>query len=173
MRRVASQLKSCRRVRRISFSLGIAACALLILGCDPEGRETGSEAGQQEERKGARVASQRDTSGYQRGAALYAGSCSSFCHGAAPREGSLSISGLEHTPQRSPDAPNLFDCAWLRRHSDSQIEEVIIAGIDGTRMVGFGTNFPDGQRDHQRLIGYLRTTADCETERPQEEGIVD
>jgi hypothetical protein len=36
-------------------------------------------------------------------------------------------------------------------------------------MVGFSTNFPDEQRDHQRLIGYLRTTADCETKRPQED----
>lgn len=93
-----------------------------------------------------------------RGAALYAGSCSEFCHGAAPTQ----VAG--GAALRAADAPNLFDCSWLQSQSDSQIEEAIVNGVEGSRMLGYGNNFPEGKRDHARLIAYLRNTAACETQ---------
>lgn len=82
-----------------------------------------------------------------RGESLYEGSCAGFCHGA-----------------EASGAPDLFDCGWLTSRSNEEIEEVIVAGIAGTRMVGFGSNFPEGERDHARLIAYIRVAAACEVE---------
>jgi len=105
-----------------------------------------------------------------RGAALYAGSCSDFCHGRGPSASEVasfiasSSVGFEPFARNAPsDAPDLFDCTWLATKSDSEIEQVIIAGIPNTRMIGFGSNFPEGKRDHAALIGYLRMASACET----------
>ncbi len=107
--------------------------------------------------------SETDDSGQQlamaRGAALYAGSCSEFCHGASPTQAGAGTAAL-----RAPDAPDLFDCVWLQSQSDRQIEEIIVNGVEGSRMLGYGDNFPEGSRDHARLIAYLRNTAACETQ---------
>jgi len=92
-----------------------------------------------------------------RGAALYAGSCSEFCHGASPTQAGAGTAAL-----RAPDAPDLFDCVWLQSQSDRQIEEIIVNGVEGSRMLGYGDNFPEGSRDHARLIAHLRSTAACE-----------
>ena len=95
-----------------------------------------------------------------RGAALYAGSCSEFCHGDAPAQpASIDLAAL-----RAADAPDLFDCSWLQSQSDRQIEAVIVNGVEGSRMLGYGENFPEGSRDHARIIDYLRKTAACETQ---------
>ncbi len=94
-----------------------------------------------------------------RGAALYAGSCSEFCHGATPTQAGAGTAAL-----RATDAPDLFDCVWLQSQSDRQIEEIIVNGVEGSRMLGYGDNFPEGSRDHARLIAYLRNTAACETQ---------
>jgi mono/diheme cytochrome c family protein len=94
-----------------------------------------------------------------RGAALYAGSCSEFCHGASPTQAGAGTAAL-----RATDAPDLFDCVWLQSQSDRQIEEIIVNGVEGSRMLGYGDNFPEGSRDHARLIAYLRNTAACETQ---------
>lgn len=94
-----------------------------------------------------------------RGAALYAGSCSEFCHGVSPTQAGAGTAAL-----RATDAPDLFDCVWLQSQSDRQIEEIIVNGVEGSRMLGYGDNFPEGSRDHARLIAYLRNTAACETQ---------
>ena len=105
-----------------------------------------------------------------RGAALYAGSCSDFCHGRGPSAIDVVTTTLAATAAgRASDAPDLFDCAWITTKSDSEIEQVIIAGIADTRMVGFGSNFPEGRRDHAALIGYLRMASACETQSYSEE----
>lgn len=70
---------------------------------------------------------------------------------------------------RASDAPDLFDCAWITTKRDSEIGQVIIAGIANTRMVGFGSNFPEGKRDHAALIGYLCMASACETQFYSEE----
>ena len=95
-----------------------------------------------------------------RGAALYAGSCSEFCHGDAPTQ----LAAAGSAPLRAADAPDLFDCSWLQSLSDKQIESIIVNGVEGSRMLGYGDNFPEGSRDHAKLIGYLRRTAACETQ---------
>ena len=105
-----------------------------------------------------------------RGAALYSGSCSDFCHGRGPSAIDVVTTTLAATAAgRASDTPDLFDCAWLTTKSDSEIEQVIIAGIADTRMVGFGSNFPEGIRDHAALIGYLRMASACETQSYSEE----
>ena len=74
-----------------------------------------------------------------RGEAIYRGSCANFCH-----------------EVEDDDAANLFDCEWVHGSSDDELHRIIIEGIPGTRMVGFGTNLPEGDDDVWRIIAYLR-----------------
>ena len=75
----------------------------------------------------------------ERGRALYEGSCASYCHGVDPDD--LAV--------------NLFDCEWHHGSSADELFEIITRGISGTRMVGFGENFPEGLDDTWRLVAYL------------------
>ncbi len=77
-----------------------------------------------------------------RGRALFEGSCASFCHTQEPVE--------------EVDSLFLFDCEWKHGSSDQEIFNVVTIGIAGTRMVGFGSNFPEGDDDLWKLIAYLR-----------------
>lgn len=70
---------------------------------------------------------------------------------------------------RKSDTPDLFDCALITTKSDSQIEQVTIAGIAKASMVGFGSKSPEGKRDHAALIGYLRMASACDTQSYSEE----
>ena len=139
-------------------TLCLLVMALVLTSCAEEGRGT------------AETGTQAPSPALVRGAALYAGSCGDFCHGRGPSANEVASAiaassvGLQLFAQnRAIDAPDLFDCAWLATKSDSEIEQVIIAGIPNTRMVGFGSNFPEGKRDHAALIGYLRLASACET----------
>ncbi len=78
-----------------------------------------------------------------RGQAIFEGSCASFCHAMEPEEGL--------------DAAFLFDCKWRHGSSDQEIFDVVTNGITGTRMVGFGSNFPEGDDDLWKVIAYLRS----------------
>ncbi|MFM1894986.1 MAG: hypothetical protein RLZZ385_60 [Pseudomonadota bacterium] len=83
-----------------------------------------------------------DSAALARGEALFAGSCAGYCH--------------------SHDGPNadavyLFDCEWKNGGSDEDIFRTVTIGIPNTRMVGFGTNFPEGDDDLWRIIAYIRT----------------
>lgn len=82
-----------------------------------------------------------------RGEAIYVGSCASFCHGATPE-----IAGEEFG-----SAANLFDCEWKYGGSDEEIFNTVVTGVTGTGMVGFGSNFPEGDDDLWKLIAYLRS----------------
>ncbi len=84
-----------------------------------------------------------DPAAVARGQALFTGSCASFCH------------TLE--PEADLDALFLFDCEWKHGGSDQEIFNVVTKGVPGTRMVGFGSNFPEGDDDLWKLIAYLRT----------------
>ena len=137
----------------------VLAIVLALTSCAEEGQVT------------AATGLQAPSSVLVRGAALYAGSCSDFCHGRGPSASDVASAiasssvGFEPFARNAPsDAPDLFDCAWLATKSDSEIEQVIIAGIPNTRMVGFGSNFPEVKRDHAALIGYLRMASACETQ---------
>ncbi|MEQ8408363.1 MAG: c-type cytochrome [Gammaproteobacteria bacterium] len=74
-----------------------------------------------------------------RGEALYQGSCAQFCHAA-----------------ESGGAADLFDCSWVHGQSDEEIFAAITDGIPDTGMVGFGSNFPEGEDDTWRLVAYIR-----------------
>ncbi len=89
-----------------------------------------------------------------RGEAIYAGSCASFCHGLTPE-----IAGEEFG-----SAANLFDCQWKHGGTDDEIFNNVVTGISGTAMVGFGSNFPEGDDDLWKLIAFLRSKqAPCES----------
>lgn len=81
-----------------------------------------------------------------RGQAIYAGSCANFCHGLTPE-----LAAVEFD-----DTANLFDCQWQYGATDEEIFDSVINGIPGTRMVGFGSNFPEGDDDLWKVIAFLR-----------------
>lgn len=84
-----------------------------------------------------------DATAVARGQAIFEGSCASFCH-ANELEAQL-------------DASFLFDCQWNYGSSDQDIFNTITTGIPFTRMVGFGSNFPEGDDDLWKVIAYLRS----------------
>lgn len=84
-----------------------------------------------------------DPTALSRGQAIFEGSCASFCH-AVDAEAGL-------------DSSFLFDCQWSHASNDQEIFDVVTNGIPGTRMVGFGKNFPEGDDDLWKVIAYLRS----------------
>ncbi|MEX0964552.1 MAG: c-type cytochrome [Pseudohongiellaceae bacterium] len=84
-----------------------------------------------------------DSAALARGQAIFEGSCASFCHTMEP------VSEL--------DASFLFDCQWNNGSSDQELFDVVTRGVPGTRMVGFGSNFPEGDDDLWKVIAYLRS----------------
>ena len=94
----------------------------------------------------------RDAEALDRGQALFLGSCANFCHGLLPEE------AVEN------DAAFLFDCHWNYGDSDEEIFNTVTNGIPNTRMVGFGSNFPEGDDDLWKIIAYIRSNQDPCTE---------
>ena len=82
-----------------------------------------------------------DPAAVARGEAIFAGSCSVYCH---------------TIEQEETDALDLFDCEWKHGNSDQEIFATVTTGVPATRMVGFGSNFPEGEEDLWKLIAYLR-----------------
>ena len=85
----------------------------------------------------------QDPEAVARGRALFIGTCAGYCH--------------KTTPEAS-DAPYLFDSEWIHGGSDEAIYNTIVNGVPGTRMIAFGTNFPEGEADLWKIIAYLRTS---------------
>ena len=77
-----------------------------------------------------------------RGRALFQGSCAGQCHG---------MEGVEFV-----EAENLFDCVWQYGETDQEIFNVVTEGIPNTQMVGFGSNFPEGDNDLWKIIAFVR-----------------
>jgi mono/diheme cytochrome c family protein len=76
-----------------------------------------------------------------RGRAIFVGTCSGYCH---------------KTTDIASDTPFLFDDTWLHGGSDQEIFDTVTNGVPNTRMVGFGSNFPEGETDLWKIIAYLR-----------------
>lgn len=97
-----------------------------------------------------------DVEALARGEALFRGTCANYCH---------SIPG-EDTPGtviQDAVATFLFDCQWQQENDNDSIFTTVTTGIAGTRMVGFGSNFPGGQDDLWKIIAYLRSnTQQCD-----------
>ena len=83
-----------------------------------------------------------DADAVSRGRSLFVGTCAGYCH--------------KLTPERV-DAVYLFDCEWKHGSSDQQIFNTITNGVPSTRMVGFGTNFPEGESDLWKIIAFLKS----------------
>lgn len=86
-----------------------------------------------------------DENALLRGQAIYAGSCADFCHGLTPELSAVNFG----------DDANLFNCLWQYGETDDEIFDTIVNGVPGTRMVGFGSNFPEAD-DPWKIIAYLR-----------------
>ncbi len=82
-----------------------------------------------------------DPAAIERGQALFLGSCSTYCHTLLPAD---------------TDALFLFDCEWKHGGEDQEIFDLVTTGVPDTRMVGFGSNFPEGDDDLWKIIAYLR-----------------
>jgi mono/diheme cytochrome c family protein len=85
-----------------------------------------------------------DPEAVKRGRLLFVGTCAGYCH--------------KLTPERV-DALFLFDCQWKHGSSDQAIFNTVTAGVPNTRMVGFGTNFPEGENDLWKIIAFIRTNS--------------
>ena len=76
-----------------------------------------------------------------RGQALFLGSCAGACHKFEDLDGA---------------SDNLFDCYWYNGESDEELFNVVTVGLPGTKMVGFGTNFPEGDNDLWKIIAFIK-----------------
>ena len=83
-----------------------------------------------------------DPEAVARGRALFVGTCAGYCHSLQPSD---------------TDALYLFDCEWKNGGSDQEIFDTVTTGVPITRMVGFGSNFPEGDADLWKIIAYLRS----------------
>ena len=84
-----------------------------------------------------------DPAAIARGRAIFTGTCAGYCH---------------KTTNIASDAPYLFDSQWLHGGSDQDIFNTISNGVPGTRMIAFGTNFPEGEDDLWKIVDYLRSS---------------
>ena len=85
-----------------------------------------------------------DPEAVKRGRLLFVGTCAGYCH--------------KLTPERV-DALYLFDCEWKHGSSDQAIFNTVTTGVPNTRMLGFGTNFPEGENDLWKIIAFIRTNS--------------
>ncbi|MEC8357924.1 MAG: cytochrome c [Pseudomonadota bacterium] len=108
--------------------------AFIVVACG-DSRDTGSPAD----------ALLADADAVSRGRSLFVGTCAGYCH--------------KLTPERV-DAVYLFDCEWKHGGSDREIFNTVTNGVPNTRMVGFGTNFPEGESDLWRIIAFLKSNRD-------------
>jgi mono/diheme cytochrome c family protein len=88
-----------------------------------------------------------DPEALARGEAVFAGTCSGYCHGI-----NLALN----------NTPNLFDCAWLHGGSNREIHNTISNGVPGTAMIGFAGRLPEGDDDIWKIVAFLvRERSEC------------
>jgi mono/diheme cytochrome c family protein len=78
----------------------------------------------------------------QRGRSIFVGTCAGYCHKLSPEPS---------------DAVYLFDCEWKHGGSDQQIFNTVTNGVPNTRMIAFGSNFPEGEDDLWKVIAFLKS----------------
>ena len=83
-----------------------------------------------------------DATAVQRGRSIFVGTCAGYCHRLTPEV---------------VDAVYLFDCEWKHGGSDQAIFNTVTNGVPNTRMIGFGTNFPEGEDDLWKVIAFLKS----------------
>jgi mono/diheme cytochrome c family protein len=82
-----------------------------------------------------------DPTAVARGEAIFVGTCAGYCHTLTPGDS---------------DALFLFDCEWKHGGTDQNIFDTVTVGVPNSRMVGFGSNFPEGDDDLWKIIAFLR-----------------
>ena len=112
----------------------IVASVFLLAACDSGGESATTEPTVVE-------AFMADPVAVNRGRALFIGTCAGYCHTLTAED---------------TDALFLFDCQWKNGSSDQDIFDTVTIGVPNTRMVGFGSNFPEGDDDLWKIIAYLR-----------------
>ena len=83
-----------------------------------------------------------DPSAVARGKALFIGTCAGYCH---------------KLTNEATDALFLFDSQWKHGGSDQEIFDTVTNGVPDTRMIGFGSSFPEGDDDLWKIIAFLRS----------------
>ena len=83
----------------------------------------------------------QDQEALNRGRGLFIGACAGYWHISTP-EATVAVF--------------LFDSEWKHGSSDQEIFDTVTIGVPNTRMVGFGSNFPEGDDDLWKIIAYLR-----------------
>ena len=78
----------------------------------------------------------------QRGRSIFVGTCAGYCHKLSPEPS---------------DAVYLFDCEWKHGGTDQQIFNTVTNGVADTRMIAFGSNFPEGEDDLWKVIAFLKS----------------
>jgi mono/diheme cytochrome c family protein len=78
----------------------------------------------------------------QRGRSIFVGTCAGYCHKLSPEPS---------------DAVYLFDCEWKHGGSDQQVFNTVTNGVPNTRMIAFGSNFPEGEDDLWKVIAFLKS----------------
>ena len=91
----------------------------------------------------------QDPMAVEGGARLYFGTCAQFWHNVEPRVG---------------EDVDLSDCQWRSGNTADEIFQIPTSGIPGTRMMGYGNNFPEGKKDLWKLIAFIKAKQpECET----------
>ena len=85
-----------------------------------------------------------DPEALARGEAVFAGTCSGYCH----------VPGIQ-----VGDVPDLFDCAWIHGGSTQDMYNTIANGVPGSRMVAFAGRLPDGDEDLWKIVAFLKSEA--------------
>lgn len=105
-----------------------------VVACD----DTATESSQDPTRVQAFM---NEPAAVERGEALFVGTCAGYCH---------------TMTRDNTDALFLFDCEWKHGGTDEDIFNTVTVGVPNTRMVGFGSNFPQGEDDLWKIIAFLR-----------------
>lgn len=91
------------------------------------------------------VASRNDPEAIALGRQIFEGVCAGYCH----------------SPEldQDRDVPDLFDCEWLHGDQDEDLFRVIMTGVAGTKMQGFGGRVPE--QDVWHVVAYIRSRSRC------------
>ena len=123
-----------RLTRLVIAAMSAAAIAFLFAACSQQPQETPADR------------FVKDPDAVKRGKGLFVGTCAAYCHS---------------LKKDNRDAPYLFDCEWLHGGTDAEIHNTIVNGVPGTRMVGFGNGFPQGDDDVWRVVAFLKSNREA------------
>ncbi len=127
--------------------LALASAAMLVSSACSATTASSTTATELPEPSSSRavVASRNDPEAITLGRQLFEGVCAGYCH----------------SPEldQDRDVPDLFDCEWLHGDQDEDLFRVIMTGVAGTKMQGFGGRVPE--QDVRQVVAYIRSRSRC------------